>query len=175
MNQTQNSSGAMVSHQGTSEGVIKLRLDTAQIKTDMELFLRGKQMVPVYDHETGETNIQIKDIGKPLMNEEGIQCMLMTLTNTINAHGVQGNWKSDYFENFIAEVDENISVDVWVNMNKWEVALENYNVICNAFMNLLQQYASRIIDNKERESYGASMKTQESVLQSGQRGGLFAR
>jgi hypothetical protein len=144
-------SGSSVLSTPITEGVIKLRLDTQQIKTDMEMYLRGKQLVPFLNEETGETLLKVETIGEPLMNDKGIQCMLMLLSNTINAHGVQGNWKSDYFEQFIAEVDENISCDLWTNMMQWGVSIENFNVICNTFMNLVQQYASRIIDNKERD------------------------
>lgn len=159
---------------GASEGVIKLRLDTNDIITKTELFLRGKKIVPYINEETQEQVLKVENIGSALMNEEGIQCVLLTLNQTVSSIGVQGNWKGQYFEQFIAEVDNNFSCDLWVNLHKWGVKLENYNVICNGMMNLLQEFASRIIDNKERESYGMSMKTSESVVQNnGRTNSLF--
>jgi len=163
-----------VMNSGSSEGVIKLRLDTNDIITKTELFLRGKKIVPYINEDNGEQVLRVESIGTPLMNEEGIQCVLLTLNQTVSSLGVQGNWKSDYFEQFIAEVDTNFSCDLWVNLRKWSVKLENYNLICNSFMNLMQEFASRIIDNKERESYGLSMKTSESVVQNnGRTSSLF--
>lgn len=142
-----------------------MRLDTSKILQDMELFLRGQRLVPTIDVQNQQTGLEVRSFGKPLMNEEGIQCVLMQLSQTVNSHGVQGNWSKDLYEQFIAEADFNFSKDLWVNLRKWAVDIENYNVISNAIMNLLQQFASRIIENKERESYGMSMKTSESVVQ----------
>jgi len=159
---------------GSSEGVIKLRLDTNDIITKTELFLRGKKIVSYINEDTNEHVLKVENIGTALMNEEGIQCVLLTLNQTVSSIGVQGNWKPVYFEQFIAEVDSNFSCDLWVNLRKWSVKLENYNVICNSMMNLLQEFASRIVDNKERESYGLSMKTSESVVQNnGRTSSLF--
>jgi hypothetical protein len=157
----------------SSEGVIKIRLDTSSILRDMELFLKGLRLTPVYDPETQETRIITQDVGSPLANDKGIQSILMTLSQTINSHGVQGNWKSEYFEQFVCEVDKNFTCDLWVNLNRWGISLDDYNVICDAFMNLVQQFASRIIENKERESYGLSMRTNETVLQQPQNRSLL--
>jgi len=173
MSSDSSNSNTMV-NSSSSEGVIKLRLDTNDIITKTELFLRGKKIVPYINEETHEQVFRVEDIGTPLMNEEGIQCVLLTLNQTVSSIGVQGNWKPAYFEQFIAEVDSNFSCDLWVNLKKWSVRLENYNVICNSMMNLLQEFASRIVDNKERESYGLSMKTSESVVQNnGRTSSLF--
>jgi len=169
MSDSQKSNANSMMSGGANEGVIKMRLDTSDIITRTELFFRGKKIVPYVNTETQQQELRVESIGVPLMNEEGIQCCLLLLNQTINSHGVQGNWKSEYFEQFVNEADNNMSCDLWVNLNKWGVKLENYNVICNGFMNLLQQFASRIIDNKERESYGLSMKTSESVVQNNSR------
>lgn len=149
----------------SSEGVIKLRLDTAKLLQDFEFFLTGKKLVPVFNPEKQVTEFYTEQRGKRLINDEGLMSVLMILNNTVNSQGVQGNWKAEYFEQSVQETDYNFSCDLWVNMRRWEVDIENYNIICNAFMNLYQQFASRIIDNKERESYGLSMRTSESVVQ----------
>lgn len=173
MNTNTNSQQAAILSSASSEGVIKLRLDTGRLLTELELFLKGQKIVPNINAQ-GQQELLVQDSGERLVNDRGIQAILLTLSQTINSQGVQGNWKPEYFEQFVAEVDFNFSCDLWVNMRNWDVKLENYNVVCNAFMNLVQQFTSRIIDNKERESYGLSMKTSESVVQQqNSRAGLF--
>lgn len=167
MNEDRQNSVSMMNG-ASSEGVIKLRLDTTDLITKMELFLKGKKYVTYVD-DNGEQYVNIEKVGEPLMNDTGIQAVLMTLNQTVSSQGVQGNWSIGYFERYVEEVDVNFSSDLMTNLNKWDIKLENYNVICNAFMNLVQQFTSRIIDNKERESYGLSMRTNESVVQSNSR------
>jgi hypothetical protein len=173
MNDESRTSGASVMSYAGSEGVIKMRLDTSRHLIDMELFLKGLKLVPMINPETQQTELNTQQIGEPLMNDKGIQCFLMTLSQTVSSHGVQGNWKPAYFEQFICEADKNFSSDLWLNVNEWDVSLKNYNLICNAFMNLLQEFASRIIENKERESYGMSMRTNETVVQNQGRTGFL--
>ena len=156
-----------------SEGVIKIRLDTSRLINDMEMFLKGVKTSMFFNPETQQTQIVTTNVGIPLMNDYGIQCTLMTVNQVINSQGVQGNWTLDYFKQFVCETDITFSKNLWVNLKKWGVELTNYNVICDAFIGLVQEYSSRIIENKERESYGMSMKTTESVVQNQARGGIL--
>jgi hypothetical protein len=165
------SSGQSVMSYAGGEGVIKIRLDTTRLVNDMELFLKGLKTSLLFNTETQQTEMITTKVGEPLMNDKGIQCVLMTVNQIVNSQGVQGNWSQDYFKQFVCEVDITFSKNLWVNLKKWDVSLSNYNVICDAFTGLVQEYASRIIDNRERESYGMSMKTTESVVQN-QRGGI---
>lgn len=167
-NLEQSSRNAFYTAQSTPQ-VIQLRLDTTQLIRDYELFLRGEQLIAETD-KNGQTAIKKIVTGERLMNDKGVQCLLMTVSQTINSAGVQGNWKSEYFEQFINEADKNLSCDLMTNLHKWNVSLTDYNVICNSFINLLQQFASRLIENKERESYMSTLRSDERVIQQAPKG-----
>jgi hypothetical protein len=149
--------------QPAGESSIQIRLDTSGIRREFEFFLRGDAIVTEVNEE-GQAVSVVKKIGTELMNDKGIQCCLMTLSQTINSQAVQGYWKAEYFEQFVHEVDVNFSSDLMLNLVEWNVSIKNYNVICNAFMNLIQQFQSRLIDNKERESYYTTFRSNENTV-----------
>jgi hypothetical protein len=164
--------GSTFVNQGVNPGVIQIRLDTSQIMIDFADSLRGEQVVAFYDTKTRTTDYKRVKVGERLVNEAGIQSLTMFLRKIVSSHGVQGNWTPVYFENFICESDKNLSVNIMVNREKWEIDLSDYNNICDSIIALVQQFASRLIDNKERESYGSTIRTSESVVQQPAKGGF---
>jgi hypothetical protein len=145
-------------------GTIELRLDTEGLMRDLRLNLQGNDLVPEIDKDTGIMVLVVKPTTEPILNARGIHRVLMMIRLVTNSLGVQGNWKSEYFEQFICEFDCELSVNCWVNNDDWNLDMKEYNHLCDSIIGFCQQFHSRLIDNKERESYNM-MKTSENIVQ----------
>jgi hypothetical protein len=75
------------------------------------------------------------------------------------------------YQNYVAEVHDGLNVNLMNNLYNWEIDEDNYEPIIDFIMNLVQPFISRLIDNKERESYLNTLKVMESSS-SQQSGGL---
>lgn len=159
--------------QSAGEGVIKLRLDNSSILQGFKLFLTGKELVNIED-DNGMIKTVLNPIGVPLVNEKGVQALLGLMSNIINSQSVQGNWKSERYEDYVYESDVDvITKNVFTNRLIWDIKEESYmDLICDAFISLVQPFISRTIDNKERESYN-SMQSRETTVQNEGRRGMF--
>jgi hypothetical protein len=171
--ETEQNTGFNQSNDGyTTAGVIQLRLDTAPMLDNIEAFLRG-QRIRGYVQKDGAIVPIFQSIGQPKMNDEGIQSIMSRLTTEFNPHTVQGNFDKDDFFNFIYELDRSISCMVMTNRLRWGIKIEEYDAICDGIVHPAQAFFSRLIDNKERESYSTTMRTMESNRLEKNGGGLL--
>lgn len=144
-----------------SESVMKYRLDTREVLVDIEMQLRGQQIEYVRDND-GNYMEKVVPSGKKKMNDEGIQSVISYLRSVLGPHTVQGNFELDAYDDLIAEVDCYLTENVMVNLHNWQIKIEDYNHILDTIVTTLRLFLSRTIDNKERESYAATMKSVES-------------
>ena len=143
-----------------SESVMKYRLDTRDVLFDIEMQLRGKQLVWVT--LDGEVREEWQSVGKKKMNDEGIQSIISYLRSVLGPHTVQGNFKEEGYDDLICEIDMYLTENVMVNLHNWGMSIEDYNYILDTVVTTLRLFLSRTIDNKERESYAATMRSVES-------------
>ena len=61
------------------------------------------------------------------------------------------------------------------NLYNWGIEEDNYGQICNTIMNLMQPFVSRLINNKERDSYAQSIRVAESNTLQIPKKSLFSR
>jgi len=151
---------------------LKIRLDTNPTITKVELFLRGYHSMIEQD-SMGRMREKRVIVGAPKANDVGIQSILTYLTGVFNTQGVQGNYTEERYENYIMEINIDFSTMLVNNCYKWGIAEDDLDVIIDFVMGLLQPFVSRMIDNKERESYEKSLITHETSRTEEKNKGFF--
>ena len=150
-----------------------MRLDTKGIIEDLELFLRGLVKHVKKDKETGEETLEFVPIAEPLANPKGIHCILATISTLFNSSNVQGNFKEDQYNGFIKEFHSEFAKDLMINLDNWGVSEDDYSFIVNRIIQTVIPFLTRLIDNKERESYESTIKTVENNTVQNNKRGLF--
>jgi hypothetical protein len=145
-----------------NDSAIKIRLDTENTLTKIEIFLRG-QKINYYQDPTGEIVSQQVTFGSPKANEQGIQNILGYLQGIFNASVVQGNYKfqEDYY-NDMAQIREDLTETFMLNAQKWDLIETEMGGIVDMLMSMIKPFMSRLIDNKERESYNNTIRSVQS-------------
>lgn len=172
MREEQKQEGYILTNNANDSSVLHIRLNSDYVLNNFKIFLTGKIQTAVYDKD-GNPVIEEKQIAKSKANDEGIQFLLSYAQTVINAQVVQGNFSYEQYQNYIDEVHDGLIVNLMNNLYNWEVEEDNYEVIIDEFMNLVQPFISRLIGNKERESYAATIKTVESSNIAQSKMGLF--
>lgn len=137
---------------------LTIRLDTSKLLDDIELFLRGQRVVLQPEAKTGKIRAQKVNVGKHKANDLGVQSIMSFVTAIINPHAVQGNIDTEVYESYIYETHINLVTNIVVNCYKWGIEDEDIDPIVDFIMSIVQLFVSRAVDNKERESYGESIK-----------------
>jgi len=153
---------------------LEIRLQTSEILKKIELYLRGKRQVEKYDGKT----TQIEDLvyGEPMANELGIQSIMSFVELLINPHAVQGNFtKEAHYHMYVSEVHEGLIQNIMINRDKWNIEINQIGCVVDAIMNFVQPFYTRLINNKERESYTDTMRSVETnTLRENQQQGIFS-
>jgi len=173
MEQNSNSQGMMSNNtQYLSSEVIAIRLDTSVWKQDVEIFLRGQRIIPETDRESGTMTAKIVQVGKPLMNDIGVQSILNYLAMLVNPHISQGNITSTDYERLIEELDNNLTSNIMNNLERWEVAILDYDHILDGIVGAMQFFLSQPIDAGTRDSLTQSVRIAESNTMKENSGGF---
>lgn len=156
--------GTNTSNDGyTTASVIQIRLDTAPMLDSIEAFLRGKRIIGYEELENGMTRPRYGASGKAKANEEGIQSIMSWLVLMFSPHAVQGNFGDrNELNEFLCYVQKGLAKYIMSNRLDWGVSRQDYSGIVRGIMVLAEPYFSRLIENKERESYAATMKVSET-------------
>jgi hypothetical protein len=146
---------------------LQYRLDPNPLLSKIEMFLRGTKTVLVQDKEGNIKESQLR-VGLPKANENGVQSILNWLWGIINTQVVQGNFTSDKsgycqaYEDYLYNVRLDLGDYIMINLYDFEIEESETMGIIDFIMTVLFPYMSRLIDNKERESYAETMKNIES-------------
>jgi hypothetical protein len=158
---------------GLSPAAIKYRLDNSDMLRDIELYLRSAKVVGK-ELADGTYAEEMKQIGRPMANEDGIQGIMGYLRIMISPHNVQGNLTWDRYDFLIYEIHVDLATTLMGNRRNWGISIEDYDIILNNIMHTLQLFLSRTVENKERESYGESIRSDErTVLRPNEKKGWF--
>ena len=144
-----------------TSSVLQIRLSTQYIIDQIETFITGKIKTVVYDKETGEPTIKYEQITQPKANKLGQQILINKVQAIINSAVVQGNFDETRYENYIDNVWQDLQDDLIINMPEWEVHESDYNAIIDNIMYMVIPFISRLLDNKERDSYAQSLRVEE--------------
>jgi hypothetical protein len=147
---------------------IEIRLDTQKLIEKIEIFLRGGKTIYVYDKDE-KLHKEYIESGIKKCNDLGVQTLLNWITGTINAQIVQGNFmlnkktgESDIYNDYIEEYNKELASQVILNLYDWDMSESDAEGVINFIMLVIIPFMTRLIDNKERESYGQSMRSVES-------------
>jgi len=156
--------------QFTDGGSIKLRLDTEDLLNRIELYIKGT--TAYINPQTGE--YEEVNSGHPKANKHGVQSIMGRLSLLLNPQTVQGNWKDERFIDALYNIRMSLAEDIMVNREDWNISTNDYMGIIDSIMEALEAYLSRLLDNKERESYAHTMRSMESNTLQSKRGlGIF--
>jgi hypothetical protein len=145
------------------QGVIQLRLDTQPMLDSIEAFLRGRRMLG-YDQQTFKP--VYGPIGSTKANEEGIQTIMSWITPLFSPHTVQGNYSDrDELNGYLCYVQKGLAKVIMANREEWEIKRQDYCGIIRFIMCTAEPFFSRLIQNKERESYQSTVRTVETNRQ----------
>lgn len=160
-----------------SASALKVRLDTTSIIENVELFLKGTKLIISQDKDGKITSKSIS-VGQKKANDIGIQSLLNWLQLILNPQVVQGNFPVDssgnskMYDEYIYYVRIDLSTNIMANSYNWEVIDEDIDVIIDSILNAIEPFMTRLIDNKERESYDQTVKHLEHNTLTGGKEGL---
>ena len=154
---------------------LDIRLQTQELLRKIELFLRGKRQVERHN-DSGQTIIEDLVYGKPMANEIGVQALMSQLETKINPHTVQGNFpKESYYHNFIQELNESLVTNIIINRKEWGIAINMVNYIVDTIIEMSQPFFTRLLFNKERESYTDTIRSVETNTLRESQDGMMSR
>ena len=157
----------------TGASALEVRLKTDQILAELKQRFEGKMLIFETDNVTGSVNPKVVNVGKPLMNEDGIQCMLGIVASHINTGTVQGNFTSpEDYNKFMTRFHVKIIDAVFINSPDWAINPNNQRLIIQMVVGLTELFLSRLIYNKEREGYALTLQSRENTTHQ-QKGGFL--
>ena len=145
---------------------LQVRLDVTSVLKDIENFLRGSSIEYLQDKDGNITTTEIKT-GEPKCNKQGVQSILSFLRMIINTQTVQGNFviddgnDSNMYFNYVANNRTDLTEAMLQNMNKWSIGTDEAELIVDSIMNIVIPFMTRLIGNKERESYSNTIRHEE--------------
>lgn len=149
----------------TTAGVIQLRLDTAPLLDNLEAYFRGTRIIG-YKEQQGAMVAVFGTIGKPKLNEQGVQSLMSWLTPLLSPATVQGNFKTyDDLQGFLCRLEQDLYNYMMINLHKWQISIYEIDGICDMILNTAEPFFSRLLENKERESYSNTMVSKENRTQ----------
>ena len=148
---------------------LQMRLETIDKIEAIELFLSGVKTYTVQDEQTGKISIVKQKVGKRLMNDEGVSHITNYVGSIINPQVVQGNYDEEWYRNMLEMTHKRLAFIITVNRPYWEIDTNSRYSIIGFIMEYVKPYLSRLLDNKERESYAATIRSVESsTIQTGE-------
>ena len=157
----QNQSLTMTNYGYEAASALQIRLDTDKLLQQIEMFLKGEQY-GMRVLKNGDTVVEKQKISVRRCNEVGVQQLMAMISGVINPQVVQGNFSEDQYSNFIYNFNLDILEVIHMNMYEWGISENDLIPIEMFVMNLVEPFMSRLIGNKERDSYGQSLKAIET-------------
>lgn len=158
-----NESTATIRKAMNQYNLLQIRLDTSEIINQAKMYLNAEVEVP--DHDANGQIIGIKTItlGFPKCNKKGVASILNWLQMTINPQVVQGNFPSKngdslMYDQYIYEFQIDLMDMLMINLYSYEIDEDEVQSVVDAIMNIVKPFMTRLIGNKERESYGETFK-----------------
>lgn len=142
--------------------LLQLRLDPSNIINDIKMFLNAEIEV-LRDDGRGNVVRETIPVGVPKANKQGIASILNWVQMTLNPQTVQGNFashkgRSEMYEQYIMEFQMNLGDMIYINLYDYNIEENEAQSIIDSIMNLVIPFMTRLIDNKERESYGDTFR-----------------
>lgn len=143
--------------------LLQIRLDTNEIINQARMYLNAEIELVTQD-EHGKFKRETIPIGNPKANKAGRAAMLNWLQMIINPQVVQGNFPMDtkgtstMYDQYIYECQVDLMEMLMVNLYNYDIGEDEVQSIVDSMMNIIKPFMTRLIGNKERESYGETFK-----------------
>lgn len=163
MEEKEATQGYSYSNEGyTNAGVIQLRLNTKSLLEDLESYFKGTKIIGYSENDGVYTPVE-STTGEAKMNALGVQSVMSWLTPLLSPHTVQGNYKTvDDLQSYLARLEIDIFSYLMINIHKFGINEYEIDGIVDMIMNTAEPFFTRLLENKERDSYGQSMVHKES-------------
>lgn len=145
--------------------VMEMRLDTKELLDDVGFYISGKKEIREAVMEGDEVTFKnriIKD-GEPKANEEGVRGLMTWCGLHLRPAIVQGNierWED--LKEYMYYFRQDLNDCLFENMINWDIKEHHYNMIADTICDSVRLFLTRLLANKERESYTDTMRTIES-------------
>jgi len=146
-----------------NNSMIQIRLNPDDLLNRIYENLSGKKYSRIPD-ANGNYKMELIENGKPLMNDQGIRMFQSIIVDMINPHTVQGNFKEQRYENFLVWFHTEIAYHLILNSTEWGIADNDIEYLITSVMALVVPFISRTIDNKEREGYIPTIRSEEKNI-----------
>ena len=141
---------------------LKMRLDSDPLLSRIEYYLKGEQQV-MMQNSAGEPAISTIKVSKPKANPNGIHNLMAWISMTVNSQTVQGNLENhEALGNYISFYRMDLAEFIMNNLENWEIVEEDFEGIVDLIVNNVKLFLSRLVFNKERESYSNTIQHRES-------------
>ena len=170
MENKQKATGQYSQNLGYTEGALQLRLATQMLIENIEMYLAGYKMNYIQDVETGEIRSNKIELGTERVNKKGLQDLMGYVQAIINPSVVQGNFTPEMYNEYIYDCRVELTEMIFNNIDVYEIDERNFKAIVDFILKLIEPFISRLIDNKERESYAQTIKTSETATHEQKKG-----
>lgn len=141
---------------------LQIRLNVDPVVRQIEMYLKGEREEVVPD-KYGSPTSRVQKIGEPLANALGIQAIMNLIETVFNPQVVQGNFEGyDEYAEYLIRFRKDMSMLLMVNIHTYGIKEEYYSGMISTIMRFIEAFMSRLIANKERESYAQTIKSFES-------------
>lgn len=147
----------------TSDSALRIRLDTIRQLQLIKEYLSGE--TETIQEDNNQLIRVVQKTGDPKANKKGIQSIVNRVSLLLNPSYVQGNFSEEQYKQEIAQIRRSLRDSLMINLHNWEVSEEDYEDIIDSIMSMLKGFISRLINNKERESYETTLRHVESATQ----------
>jgi hypothetical protein len=154
--------------------VIQIRLNTDAVIEKVQIFLSGRVTIFETNPENGRITKSVKEMGKRKCNDDGLQAILGFVNSIINSQVVQGNYEIQQYKDHCFFIRNELTKMIVINMYRWQIDTKEAESTIDFIMNMIEPFLSRLVENKERESYSSSLQVKESMNSDRSRGGIFS-
>jgi len=154
--------------------IVQMRLNTEDLLVNIQILLSGEREEYII-LPNGSTQLVKKQVGKPKANKEGIDGIMNFIRCIINSHVVQGSQKEETNVEYVMGIHLSLNDHIMENKNRWKIHTSDINLLVDSAMALIEPFTSRMIDNKERESYMPLRYMESNTQQNANKQGFFAR
>lgn len=156
---------------GTNKGyedanALQIRLDTQPIISKLERYLKGRYESIRKDND-GNIEMDTVESGEPKANDKGVQSILAWVSNIVNPQVVQGNFDGENIQygEYMKRQRQSFSVHLMKNLHEYGIDPKDWKGIVDSIFSTIDPFMTRLIDNKERESYETTIRHSESQTQ----------
>jgi len=155
-----------------NENALKIRLETDDTLEKIEMYLKGESYMVDKD---GNLIGKVQDT-PPKANAEGCRAIMSAITSYINKSSVQGNLTPEQVGLIMNDFHRGMANLFAFHCDEWGIERNERKAIINFVEPFVFMFVTRTKDNKERESYGMTIKQSgQQILDHTKRASLFSR